>query len=76
MLEKSIRRLKRGLRKVQQQQQQERHRQAVHTAVNQDSNNHMVLGSLVETVVFVATAAFQIVFVRNWFDGKASKQWA
>jgi len=76
VLEKSIRRLKRGLRKVQQQQQQERHRQAVHTAVNQDSNNHMVLGSLVETVVFVATAAFQIIFVRNWFDGKAAKQWA
>eukprot|EP00622_Pseudochattonella_farcimen_P003815 FR739068.1.p1 GENE.FR739068.1~~FR739068.1.p1 ORF type:complete len:269 (+),score=45.22 FR739068.1:33-809(+) len=76
VLERSIKRLKRGLRKLQQQQAQERHRQAVHTAVNQDSNNHMVLGSLIETVVFVGTACFQIIFVRAWFDGKTTKQWA
>ena len=81
-LEASIKRLKSGLRKVQQQQQQERHRQAVHAAVNEDSNNHMVVGSLIETVVFVGTAIFQIMFVRHWFEGrgahggKGAGQWA
>ena len=81
-LEASIKRLKQGLRKVQAQQQQERHRQAVHSAVNEDSNNHMVVGSLIETVVFVGTAIFQIMFVRHWFEGrgahggKGAGQWA
>lgn len=79
-LEASIKRLKAGLRKVQKQQLQERHRQAVHTAVNEDSNNHMVAGSVVETVVFVGAAVFQILFIRNWFDGRVGsrkgRQWA
>jgi hypothetical protein len=78
-LEASILRLKAGLRKVQKQQQQERHRQAVHAAVNEDSNNHMVFGSVVETVIFVGTACFQLIFMKKWFDGKVggkSGQWA
>lgn len=77
-LESSIRRLKSGLKKVQKQQEQERHRQAVHTSVNEENNNHMVIGSLIETVVFIAAASFQIVFVRNWFENKKTKsrQWA
>lgn len=79
-LEASIKHLKAGLRKVQKQQQQERHRQAVHTAVNEDSNNRMVVGSVIETVVFVGTACFQLIFMKKWFDnkvgGKAGRQWA
>lgn len=75
-LESSIKKLKAGLRKLREQQMQERHRQATHTAVNQDSNNHMVVGSLIETVVFIGTASFQIIFVRHWFEGKGSQQWA
>jgi polyhydroxyalkanoate synthesis regulator phasin len=81
-LEASIKRLKAGLRRVQAQQQQERHRQAVHAAVNEDSNNRMVVGSLIETVVFIGTAIFQILFVRQWFEGrgaaggKGAGQWA
>jgi len=79
-LEASIKRLQSGLRKVQRQQQQERHRQAVHTAMNEDSNNRMVVGSLIETVVFIGAASFQLVFIRNWFDGRTTgtkgRQWA
>jgi hypothetical protein len=79
-LEASIKRLKAGLRKVFKQQQQERHRQAVHTAVNEDSNNHMVVGSVIETVVFIGAACFQLIFIRKWFDGKVggrqARQWA
>lgn len=75
-LEASVKKLKSGLRKVRDKQMQERHRQAAHTAVNQDSNNHMVVGSLIETVVFIGTASFQIIFVRNWFEGKGAQQWA
>jgi len=41
----------------------------------------VVVYSLVETVVFVGAACFQLVFIRNWFDGKAGakvkgRQWA
>uniref|UniRef100_A0A7S2FVP9 GOLD domain-containing protein n=2 Tax=Octactis speculum TaxID=3111310 RepID=A0A7S2FVP9_9STRA len=75
-LEKRIKRLKKSLHKVQRQQEQDRHRQAVHTAVNQDSNNHMVVGSLIETLIFMGTASFQVIFVRKWFAGKGPQNWA
>lgn len=75
-LQESIRRIKGGLKTIERQQKQDRHRQAVHTAVNEDNNNHMVIGSLIETVVFIGAAAFQIIFVRNWFENKQAKTWA
>jgi len=75
-LQDSIRRIKAGLKTIERQQKQDRHRQAVHTAVNEDNNNHMVIGSLIETVVFIAAASFQIIFVRNWFENKQARTWA
>ena len=67
------------LLQVQLQQHQERHRQMGHTALTEETNNHMVVYSLIETVVFVGAAVFQLFFIRNWFDGrdrKKGRQWA
>ena len=50
-----------------------------HTALTEETNNHMVVYSLIETVVFVGAAVFQLFFIRNWFDGrdrKKGRQWA
>eukprot|EP00640_Fibrocapsa_japonica_P002720 CAMPEP_0113950782 /NCGR_PEP_ID=MMETSP1339-20121228/82556_1 /TAXON_ID=94617 /ORGANISM="Fibrocapsa japonica" /LENGTH=248 /DNA_ID=CAMNT_0000958751 /DNA_START=68 /DNA_END=814 /DNA_ORIENTATION=- /assembly_acc=CAM_ASM_000762 len=62
--------------KIYEKQERERHRLAIHTAMNQGSHSRMAMSSLVETGVFVVVSIFQIFFVRRWFEGKGAKQWA
>ena len=63
---KSLRRL---LAEIQQSQQQERRRLVVHSATNKHSHSRMVLGSLLETVFFMAVTGYQVYTIRRWFRG-------
>lgn len=73
----SLYNLKKGLSKVQAQQKRDRHRLTLHSEANRASHNHLVFGSVVETIVFVCVSVFQIFFVRRWFQGRRTlKPWA
>jgi emp24/gp25L/p24 family/GOLD len=61
--------LRRLLADIQSKQSQERHRLAVHQATNEHSHVHMVLGSLLETILFMAVTGFQVYTIRKWFKG-------
>lgn len=63
---KSLRRL---LSEIQSKQQQERHRLIVHAATNEHSHSRMVLGSLLETILFMVVTGVQIMTIRRWFKG-------
>jgi len=63
---KSLRRL---LAEIQQAQQKERRRLVVHSATNKHSHSRMVLGSLLETVFFMAVTGYQVYTIRRWFRG-------
>jgi hypothetical protein len=54
-----------GLVKIQVQQQRDRHRLSLHTQTNSDSHRHVVTGSIVETVFFLAAAIFQVIETRD-----------
>mmetsp|Transcript_38980 Transcript_38980/g.68008 ORF Transcript_38980/g.68008 Transcript_38980/m.68008 type:complete len:279 (+) Transcript_38980:36-872(+) len=58
------------LAEVRAKQEAERHRLAVHSALNRSSHKKMVLSSVVETAVFVAVSLFQIFYIKRWFAGK------
>lgn len=76
----SINRIKAGLETIQQQQVYDRHRLSMHSETNISSHNNVVIGSVVETVVFILAAMLQVYFVRVWFLSKSAgapmKQWA
>jgi emp24/gp25L/p24 family/GOLD len=61
--------LRRLLADIQSKQSQERHRLIVHAATNEHSHSHMVLGSLLETILFMAVTGFQVYTIRKWFKG-------
>ena len=61
--------LRRLLADIQSKQSQERHRLAIHSATNEHSHSHMVLGSLLETILFMAVTGFQVYTIRKWFKG-------
>lgn len=85
-VKESISRIRKGLVRIQLQQQRDRHRLALHSQTNRVSHKHVVIGSVVETAFFIAAAIFQICFVRRWFTNrtllpmanvsKESKSWA
>jgi hypothetical protein len=84
-VKESISRIRKGLVRIQLQQQRDRHRLALHSQTNRVSHKHVVIGSVVETAFFVAAAIFQLCFVRRWFtnrtllpmtDRKEAKNWA
>ena len=85
-VKESMSRIRKGLVKIQLQQQRDRHRLALHSQTNRVSHKHVVIGSVVETAFFIAAAIFQICFVRRWFTSKtllptstpmkATKEWA
>lgn len=54
---------------IQSKQSQERHRLIVHAATNEHSHSHMVLGSLLETILFMAVTGYQVYTIRKWFKG-------
>jgi hypothetical protein len=61
--------LRRLLADIQTKQEQERHRLIVHAATNEHSHSHMVLGSLLETVLFMLVTGYQVYTIRRWFSG-------
>jgi len=61
--------LRRLLAEIQSKQQQERHRLIVHSATNEHSHSRMVLGSLLETILFMVVTGVQIMTIRRWFKG-------
>lgn len=61
--------LRRLLADIQTKQLQERHRLQVHSQTNEHSHSRMVLGSLLETIVFMVVTGVQIMTIRRWFKG-------
>lgn len=64
-----IKDLRRLLNEIQSMQQKERRRLSVHAETNEHSHSRMVLGSLVETLLFMAITGFQVYTIRKWFSG-------
>ena len=56
----SMSKIRKGLTKIQLQQQRDRHRLLLHTETNVSSHRHVVIGSIVETIFFIAAAIFQV----------------
>ena len=63
-------RIRKGLTRIQLQQQRDRHRLILHNEMNKTSHTHVLQGSIIETACFIAAALFQIFFVRRWFLAK------
>ncbi len=66
----SLTRLKKGVHSILKQQVRDRHRLSLHSETNKLSHDEVVWDSIVETVAFIATACFQVFFVRRWFVNK------
>jgi hypothetical protein len=49
-----------GIIHIQRQQLRDRYRLALHNTANQHNYSHVFYGSLLETVVFIVVAAFQV----------------
>uniref|UniRef100_A0A7S1ZGG6 GOLD domain-containing protein n=1 Tax=Trieres chinensis TaxID=1514140 RepID=A0A7S1ZGG6_TRICV len=64
-----LKKLNRLLNEIKEKQQDERHRLSVHAATNEHSHSRMVLGSLLETILFMAVTGFQVYTIRKWFSG-------
>lgn len=54
---------------IKSRQQKERHRLENHQEINLHSHSRMVVGSLMETALFIAVTGFQVVTIRKWFSG-------
>lgn len=52
-------------------QARERRRLAHHRALNEASQTSLVEGSVIETLIYIFACTFQIIYVRNWFEGKS-----
>lgn len=68
----SLERIRKGIRQIQIQQQVDRHRLQLHSLTNKMANTRMIISSLVETAFFVASALFQVFYVRRWFAGRTT----
>lgn len=81
-VQNSINNLRKLSQDVHESQRLDRNRLSVHSSMNDDTHNEMVVGSLVETSIFIGVACFQIFFVRRWFEGRGTgtgaqaKSWA
>jgi emp24/gp25L/p24 family/GOLD len=64
-----LKELRHLLADIQSKQSQERHRLALHSVTNEHSHSRMVLGSLMETVLFIAVTSYQVYTIRKWFKG-------
>jgi hypothetical protein len=63
---KSLRKL---FAEIQNKQNLERHRLMTHASTNRHSHSRMVVGSLVETLIFLLVTGFQVYTIRRWFKG-------
>jgi hypothetical protein len=50
----------RGIIHIQRQQLRDRYRLALHNTANQHNYSHVFYGSLLETIIFIVVAAFQV----------------
>lgn len=66
----AIEKIRRGLASIQEQQQRDRHRLGLHAETNSINENRMIVGSIIETSIFIFAALFQLYFVRNWFASR------
>jgi hypothetical protein len=64
-----VTKMNRVLNETREKQVNERHRLGIHKAVNEHSHSRMVLGSLFETVLYIAVSGFQVYTIRKWFSG-------
>lgn len=68
----AIEKIRKGLLSIQEQQQRDRHRLLLHAETNSINENRMIVGSIVETSIFIFAAIFQLYFVRNWFSTRGT----
>jgi hypothetical protein len=84
-LHASIQKIHEGLHFIQNQQRIDRNRLNLYSLTNLSSHNNMIMGSIVETLVFIVACLFQvrqlfhhsdsslqIFFVRRWFLAKGA----
>ena len=64
-----LKELRHLLADIQSKQSQERHRLTLHSVTNSHSHSRMVLGSLIETILFMAVTGYQVYTIRKWFKG-------
>lgn len=64
-----LKELRHLLADIQSKQSQERHRIAVQSATNEHTHSRAVLGSLLETILFMAVTGYQVYTIRKWFKG-------
>jgi len=64
-----VTKMNRLLNDIREKQVNERHRLGIHKAVNEHSHSRMVVGSLFETVLYIAVSGFQVYTIRKWFSG-------
>jgi len=67
----AIAKMNRLLNEIREKQVNERHRLSIHKAVNEHSHSRMVVGSLLETVFYIAVSGFQVYTIRKWFSGNS-----
>jgi len=61
--------MNRLLLEIKEKQANEVRRLDLHRELNNHSHSRMVLGSLFETVLFIAVTGFQVYTIRKWFQG-------
>ena len=64
-----LKELRHLLANIQSKQSQERHRITLHSVTNSHSHSRMVLGSLIETILFMLVTGYQVYTIRKWFKG-------
>jgi len=64
-----LRKLTRLLGEIRRKQDLERHQLTLHKTVNAHSHSRMVMGSLIETLLYMAITGYQVYVIRNWFKG-------
>ena len=64
---KSLNKIQKGIFNLQLQQQRDRHRLTLHSAMNETNYNSVFYGSVIETAVFVLVSLFQVSFHPHWF---------
>ena len=68
----AIEKIRKGILSIQEQQQRDRHRLGLHGETNSINENRMIVGSIIETTVFIFAALFQLYFVKNWFASRGA----
>ncbi len=68
---KLLGKIHKGIYHLQVQQQRDRHRLALHSAMNEKNYNNAFYGSVIETAIFMLVMMFQVYFIRRWFVSKA-----